>query len=166
MMRSSDENSTRERSSSHSPEHQQIHFSSHVEDIDDGTCSRAHISDLERAQIWAALSKESSKSNASSGGVGITTTNTGGTNHHHSLTSTESGKSGSTTHRKGTGGDVPLKRRDSKVKKFGAALKRVFMNDQTVVDRRASRRRDSWDDIYRSKDAAKIRPIHEEYGIL
>ena len=58
----------------------------------------------------------------------------------------------------------PPTRKQSGAKRFGLALKNLFMNEQQQprdsAERRARMRRDSWDDLYKSKDPAKVRP-HE-----
>lgn len=147
MLRTSEENSSRGPSSS--PEQLQVQFASHVEDGGDNQ-TRAHITDDERAQIWAVLTKETSK-----------TSSINGINHTKSKTSS------TTTGLKNEDGTSKTRpRSDSKTKRLGRAFKKIFMNEQVVDYSKSRNRRDSWDDIYRNKDAAKIRPIHEEYGVL
>lgn len=53
----------------------------------------------------------------------------------------------------------------SKAKRLGKALKRLFMNEQ-LPRATTSNRKDSWDELYRTKDLGKIRPVHEEFGVL
>lgn len=164
MLRTSDENSTRGHSSS--PE-QQGHLQ--LSDVgDEHECTKSRITEHERAQIWAVLSKETSKTSIGSAeGRGASGANTTGFRRSAPTATT------TTTTMKvefGDAGSDPTKqlhRRDSRTKRIGEAFKRIFMNDQTVVRGGSTHhRRDSWDDIYRNKDASKIRPIHEEYGIL
>ncbi|CCG83703.1 protein of unknown function [Taphrina deformans PYCC 5710] len=162
MLRSSDEHSARDDLRMSSPVEPQVQFASHVETIDHDDCSRNVISEAERAQIWAALSQETSKSSSLHHGHGDLN------NGPHTVVGGGGGKDGSLSRLTKISTDddkSSTKRTSSKVKKFGSAFKRIFMNDQTVPTSR-SRRRDSWDDIYRCKDADKVRPIHEEYGAL
>lgn len=148
MLRSSEDNTSHGPSSS--PEQLQVQFVTHVENVGDDGLSRAHITDDERAQIWAALSMETSKTSSLNGG-----------------TQTKNKISTTTADLKDADGlNKTRPRSDTKTKRFGRAFKKIFMNEQVVDYSKAKNRRDSWDDIYRNKDAAKIRPIHEEYGVL
>lgn len=57
----------------------------------------------------------------------------------------------------------PPTRKQSGAKRFGLALKNLFMNEQpsshaAAAERRARNRRDSWDNLYKSKDVSKVRP--------
>lgn len=114
-------------------------------DAYDSKSSRAHITDLERAQIWAALSARDSQTSKGSS-----------THQPYVFAPTAIG-----TQFKSSPHTKP--RRASKSKRLGNAIKRIFLNNEQNVGRKS---RDSWDDIYRDKDNAKVRPIHEEYGVL
>lgn len=148
MLRRSEDNSSGQSSS---PEHLQAQFPDIVDKssdtLDEATApSRAQITEAERAQIWAALSAKESKSSDNHGGGGGVHKDTS-IRTLHTVPSQPTFKTS----------------RDSKSKRLRDVIRRIFMNDEKHVSKN---KRDSWDDIYRNKDNAKIRPIHEEYGVL